>query len=293
MATAGIKNYLSLIKFSHTIFALPFALVGFFLGSYLSDFSFQPITLVLVLASMVFARSAAMAFNRLVDRDIDKENPRTAVREIPAGLVSVPAAKRFIAVNCLAFIICTYFINTMCFYLSPIALLIILGYSYTKRFTALCHFVLGLGLGLAPIGAFMAVTNEFSLLPLLYGAVVTLWVAGFDIIYALQDEDFDQEHKLNSVPTLLGKAKARSLSVLVHVFAALLLVYSTYLASSIYSNLGYLHWIGTIFFIGLLIYQHVIVQQYGLKKIGLAFFTTNGLASIMFGVLFIVDMVLV
>jgi len=213
------------------------------------------------------------------------------VREIPAGLVSIGAAKLFVTLNCIAFIVCTYFINALCFYLSPIALIIILGYSYTKRFTSLCHFVLGLGLGLAPIGAFIAVTNQFYMLPILYGTVVFLWVAGFDIIYALQDEDFDQQHQLNSVPSLLGKDNARKVSIIVHFLAAFTLIYSTYLASSLYTSLGMLHWSGTTIFVGLLIYQHIVIHRSGLQKIGLAFFTTNGIASVLFGVLFIVDII--
>lgn len=289
MSTLSIKNYLSLVKFSHTIFALPFALVGFFLGTYFANFSFQPKTLLLVLGCMIFARSAAMAFNRLVDRDIDKKNPRTAVREIPAGLVSVNAARIFVGVNCLAFILCAYLINWSCFYLSPIALLIILGYSYTKRFTALCHFVLGLGLGLAPVGAFIAVTGQFYLVPVLYGMVVFLWVAGFDIIYALQDEKFDQTHKLNSVPSYIGQKRAKILSISIHVVTALLLLLSAYLASEAYPTLGILHWIGTVIFIILIFYQHIVIKRGGLEKIGLAFFTTNGLASLLFGLLFILD----
>ncbi len=289
MASASIKNYLSLVKFSHTIFALPFALVGYFLGTHYSDFSFQGRTLLLVLGCMVFARSAAMAFNRLVDRDIDKDNPRTAVREIPAGKVSVSSARLFVLINCLAFMLCAYLINLTCFYLSPVALLVILGYSYTKRFTSLCHFVLGIGLGLAPVGAFIAVTNQFYLIPILYGVVVFLWVAGFDIIYALQDEGFDQKHQLNSIPTALGQSKARLLSIIVHTFAAAILIFSAYEASAAYPTLGMLHWVGTAIFVLLIFYQHLVIQRGGLERIGLAFFTTNGLASVLFGLLFILD----
>lgn len=289
MSTLSIKNYLSLVKFSHTIFALPFALVGYFLGTHFAGFSFQGKTLLLVLGCMVFARSAAMAFNRLVDRDIDKKNPRTAVREIPAGLVSVHAARLFVVINCLAFVLCAYLINWTCFFLSPIALIVILGYSYTKRFTSLCHFVLGLGLGLAPVGAFIAVTDQFYLIPILYGAVVFLWVAGFDIIYALQDEAFDHEHKLNSVPAIIGQNRAKILSLAIHTVAAILLIFSAYLASMEYPTLGILHWIGTAIFVILIFYQHIVIKRGGLEKIGLAFFTTNGLASLLFGLLFILD----
>ncbi|MEM9821016.1 MAG: UbiA-like polyprenyltransferase, partial [Bacteroidota bacterium] len=177
-----MKHYLSLIKFSHTIFALPFALLGFFLAAHRSgDPSFPWHLLLLVILCMVFARSAAMAFNRYLDRDIDLKNPRTANREIPAGVISPNAALAFVVINSLLFIACTWWINPICFYLSPLALLIILGYSYTKRFTFLCHFVLGLGLALAPVGAYLAVLGKFDLIPVLYGLVVLFWVSGFDI----------------------------------------------------------------------------------------------------------------
>ncbi|NUO02598.1 MAG: UbiA family prenyltransferase, partial [Saprospiraceae bacterium] len=183
-----MKNYLSLIKFSHTIFALPFALLGFFLATLQPNIIFTWPSLLLVLLCMIFARSAAMAFNRYLDRDIDHINPRTRQREIPAGVIRPREALFFVIANSLLFVAATWFINKTCFYLSPIALLVVLGYSYTKRFTWLCHFVLGIGLSLAPIGAYLAAGGRFDLIPLLYSGAVLLWVAGFDIIYALQDE---------------------------------------------------------------------------------------------------------
>ncbi|MEL6141885.1 MAG: UbiA-like polyprenyltransferase, partial [Bacteroidota bacterium] len=226
--TRKMSDFLSLIKFSHTIFALPFALLGFFLGT-LDDGVLSPKILLLVILAMVFARSAAMAFNRYLDQDIDAENPRTAIREIPAGVISSQSALIFILVNVIAFIITTWFINPMCFYLSPVALAVILGYSYTKRFTYLCHFVLGLGLALAPIGAYLAVTAQWAVLPILYGVVVLLWVAGFDIIYALQDESFDREHHLQSVPVQLGRVGALRLGEFLHLVCAIILGYAIYL----------------------------------------------------------------
>ena len=195
-----IKNYLSLIKFSHTIFAMPFAIIGFSLGvirkeSIISSdpwyLRYGP-TLFLVILCMIFARSAAMAFNRWADNKYDKENQRTKIREIPSGIISPNNALIFVLANCALFTITTYFINKTCFLLSPVALTVILGYSYAKRFTSLCHLILGLGLSLAPIGAFLAVTGEFRLLPLLFSGIVLFWVSGFDIIYALQDEEFDR-----------------------------------------------------------------------------------------------------
>jgi len=283
-----MKNYLSLIKFSHTIFALPFALIGFFLAMNTNSVIINWLTLVYVVLCMVFARSAAMAFNRYIDRDIDKANKRTAeVREIPNGTISSKSALIFVIVNCLLFIGTTYFINPLCFYLSPVALAVVLGYSLTKRFTALCHLVLGLGLSLAPIGAYLAVTGQFDWLPLFFSFAVLFWVSGFDIIYALQDEDFDKEQKLHSIPVLMGKKNALMLSNFLHLFTAGFILYAGY-----YAELGLFYWIGTGLFIGLLSYQHFLVKPNDLSKVNLAFFTTNGIASVLFAVFVLLDLYL-
>jgi len=286
-----MKNYLSLIKFSHTIFALPFAMLGFFLGVQEVDFIPWRIFLLVVFC-MVFARNAAMAFNRYRDRDIDEKNPRTATREIPAGVISPKSALAFVLINCFLFVLTTWFINPLCFYLSPIALLVILGYTYTKRFTFLCHFVLGLGLSFAPIGAYIAVTGTFALIPVLYGVAVLLWVAGFDIIYALQDQDFDKSLELKSVPVVLGTRKSLLLSTILHIICASIILYTGYLIAAEYQNLSWLHWLGAIIFVILLIYQHILVKPDDLSKVNLAFFTTNGVASVIFGVLVIVDLLI-
>lgn len=287
-----MKNYLSLIKFSHTIFALPFALVGYVLGIYQQGFAFEWRTLILVLLCMVFARSAAMAFNRWQDRDIDGKNPRTAVREIPAGTLSAQSVLLFVIANCVLFVTCTYFINDICFYLSPIALLVVLGYSYTKRFTSLCHLVLGVGLALAPIGAYLAVTGTFDLVPVLYGVVVLFLVAGFDIIYSLQDEDFDRGLELNSIPVLVGKKKALWISILFHLVTTTAMLFAAYSVANMYGDhVNLLHWIGVGIFVSLLVYQHTLVKADDLSKVNLAFFTTNGIASIIFGCLFMIDMI--
>ena len=283
---ATLNNYLSLIKFSHTVFALPFALIGFFLAS--SQFGFDWGNLVLVLMCMVFARSAAMAFNRYIDRDIDLKNPRTAeVREIPKGVISPKAALLFVIFTSVNFIITTYFINTLCFYLSPIALIVVLGYSYTKRFTSLCHLVLGLGLALAPLGAYLAVSGEFALTPILFSIAVLFWVSGFDIIYALQDDTFDKENKLNSIPVFLGRKKALNLSKFFHLITFLSLAYAGVLL-----EINLLYWIGFTLFSALLIYQHTIISEKDLSRVNLAFFTTNGIASVVFGVFVILDFLL-
>lgn len=283
---ATLNNYLSLIKFSHTVFALPFALIGFFLAS--SQFGFDWGNLVLVLMCMVFARSAAMAFNRYIDRDIDLKNPRTAeVREIPKGVISPKAALLFVIFTSVNFIITTYFINTLCFYLSPIALIVVLGYSYTKRFTSLCHLVLGLGLALAPLGAYLAVSGKFALSPILFSVAVLFWVSGFDIIYALQDDTFDKENKLNSLPVFLGRKKALNLSKFFHLITFLSLAYAGVLL-----EINLLYWIGFALFSALLIYQHTIISEKDLSRVNLAFFTTNGIASVVFGVFVILDFLL-
>lgn len=273
------RHYLSLIKFSHTIFALPFALIGYALAIKETTLTteFKVKLLSLVVLCMVFARSAAMAFNRFIDRKIDAKNPRTATREIPAGIIAEKKALYFVIINGVLFIATTFFINPICFYLSPIALFTILFYSYTKRFTSLCHFVLGIGLSLAPIGAYLAVTGEFALLPILFSFSVFTWVAGFDIMYALQDEAFDKTEQLYSIPSQLGVHNALKLSVIVHFITACLIV-----SIGLYSNFHPMYWIGACIFNILLVYQHLIVKPNDLIRINLAFGTTNGVASIVF-----------
>ncbi|MCB0402602.1 MAG: putative 4-hydroxybenzoate polyprenyltransferase [Flavobacteriales bacterium] len=283
-----MKNYLSLIKFSHTIFALPFALIGFFIALNSLNRHIDWLLFVYVILCMVFARSAAMAFNRYIDRKIDSKNPRTAeVREIPNGTISPANALVFVVVNCLLFIGVTYFINPLCFYLSPVALFVVLGYSLTKRFTALCHLVLGLGLSLAPIGAYLAVTGVFDWLPLFFSFAVLFWVSGFDIIYALQDEEFDKAEQLHSIPVLLGKSRALMLSNFLHLITAGFILLAGY-----YGEMGMYYWIGSALFIGLLIYQHTLVKADNLSKVNLAFFTTNGVASVLFACFVLLDLFL-
>jgi 4-hydroxybenzoate polyprenyltransferase len=279
-----IRSYLSLVKFSHTIFALPFALIGFVLGLYQSNQSFRSILLVLVVLCMVFARSAAMAFNRFIDANIDALNPRTATREIPAGIISKKNALLFIVFNVSAFVVTTYFINPICFYLSPVAIFVILFYSYTKRFTPLCHIVLGLGLSLAPIGAYLSVTGVFAITPLLFSMIVITWVSGFDILYALQDEEFDRSRGLKSIPVLLGRKGAIYLSRSLHTLSALLVICIGFIFLS-----HWLYMIGAIIFISLLIYQHTLVTPSTIQKVNMAFATTNGYASVLFSIFVILS----
>lgn len=296
-----VKNYLSLVKFSHTIFALPFALIGFFLGMMQTSFTLGSntsnlitITLgdiilkfLLVLVCMVSARSAAMAFNRYLDRSFDAKNPRTAIREIPRGIISPESALRFVILNCIIFIVATLFINKICFFLSPVALFVVLFYSYTKRFTPLCHLVLGLGLSLAPIGAYLAVTGRFDVLPILFSFAVIFWVSGFDIIYALQDVEFDQSQHLYSIPAMVGKSKALHISELLHILSAACVI-----AAGFFGHFHIIYWLGIAVFCGMLLYQHSIVKPNDLRRVNIAFMTANGIASVVFGVLVIADLFL-
>ena len=286
-----VKNYLSLIKFSHTIFAMPFALIGFVIGVTYYDQTIsrdRMLTLLgLVIAAMVLARSAAMAFNRYLDRQIDARNPRTSSREIPSGVIDSGQALAFTIICSILFIAVCYFINRVCFYLSPVALTVILGYSYTKRFTWLCHLFLGLGLSLAPIGAFLAVTGEFRFLPILFSLAVLTWVSGFDIIYSLQDEEFDKSEKLYSIPAWLGKPKALRVSEFLHALSIFCILIAGW-----YGGFGWLYWIGALIFIGMLIYQHSIVSPRDLRRVNLAFMTANGIASVVFAVFVIAELII-
>lgn len=278
-----MKSYLSLVKFSHTIFAMPFALIGFFLAIR-QGYEFEPRLLLLVVLCMVTARNAAMAFNRWADRHIDSENARTAIREIPAGILAADSVLRFALLNALAFCVFAGLINQLCLLLSPLALLVIMGYSYTKRFTPLCHFVLGLGLGIVPVAAYIAVSAQFDLLPIFLGFAVLTWVSGFDIIYALQDDEFDREQGLYSIPSVLGRSKALQLSTLLHILSAAALF-----GSGLYADFGLWYWLGCALFAALLIYQHSLVSPKDLNRVNLAFFTTNGVASVAFMVFVLME----
>ncbi|MGZ4091324.1 MAG: UbiA-like polyprenyltransferase [Bacteroidia bacterium] len=279
-----MQKYLSLVKFSHTLFALPFAIIGFCLAVNSGAGVFSVFKLIMVLLCMVFARSAAMAFNRYIDRAFDARNPRTAIREIPSGQISSTAAAMFTLICSASFMICAFLINHLCFILSPVALFVILGYSYTKRFTPLCHLILGVGLALAPIGAYIAVTERFDILPVLFGCVVLFWVSGFDIIYALQDEEFDRSNNLRSIPAYFGKKNALRLSEALHVLAAIGVIAGYFLG-----GFNWIYILGACVFIGLLIYQHTVVKPNDLSRVNLAFATANGVASVIFAVFVCAD----
>lgn len=299
-----VKNYLSLIKFSHTIFAMPFALLGFFMGIYflhgkstesnihgvdvLMDYMRNHTMVFLyIIACMISARSAAMAFNRYLDREFDAKNPRTAIREIPKGIISPSSALRFTILSSIIFVGAAYMINITCLLLSPIALIVILGYSYTKRFTALCHIVLGLGLSLAPAGAFIAVTETIDPAIVFLSLAVIGWVSGFDIIYSLQDDSFDSSEGLWSIPSAFGRKKALLFSRSLHFLTSILVI-----AVGHQFGFGILYTVGTAIFIGLLIYQQSIVKADDLSKVNIAFMTSNGIGSIIFAIFAIADLIL-
>ena len=263
-----------LVKFSHTIFALPFALASLLVAS-----GGRPPArlLLLVIAAMVTARTAAMAFNRWIDADFDARNPRTATRHIPAGLLS----KRFVLLvslgSAILFVLVTYWINPLVFRLSPIALLILFGYSYTKRFTALSHLVLGLALGIAPIGAWMAARGSFELAPILLGIAVLFWVAGFDMIYATQDAEFDRQTGLHSLVVALGIPRALYGARLLHLLTLTLLI-----CFGSYNHLTLAYYVCLVGVGILLAYEHSLVSPQNLSRVNAAFFTINGFISLLY-----------
>lgn len=281
----SVLNYFSLVRFSHTVFAMPFALTGYFLALSLENYSFSLRLFLLVILCMIFARNAAMGFNRLADNKHDALNPRTKNREIPSGRISTRSAAVFVLVNSVLFIIAAGLINRLTLLLSPVALIIILGYSLSKKITALCHFILGLGLSLAPVGAYISVTGSFALLPIIYSLIVLTWVSGFDIIYALQDDEFDKNNRIYSIPSVTGRKRALAIAALIHFITAILIIYAGYI-----DNGGIFFWTGALVFILLLIYQHLIVKPDDLSRVNVAFGTTNGIASILFAAFVIADL---
>lgn len=283
-----ILDYLRLVKFSHTIFAMPFALLAFTYAWVTSEPS-HPLWLLLlqVVGCMVFARNVAMGFNRWADRDIDAENPRTAMREIPAGKVSPRGALLFIVINAILFVVVATTINPLCGWLSPVALAIVMFYSYCKRFTALAHIVLGVSLGIAPVGATMAVTGAAPLECWILALVVMSWCAGFDIIYALQDADFDRQRGLHSIPSHFSATTSLIISGLLHMVSiALLLWYATYQPQS------WLLYLGCAIFTAIVASEHYIVTPTRQRNIGIAFGTFNALASLSLALCLIANLLL-
>ncbi len=273
-----LVRYVNFVKLPHTVFALPFALVGATLASYVSVVT--PALLGWIVLAFTAARFAAMGFNRIVDREIDAVNPRTASREIPSGALSVWAAGVAVVIASGLFLFASYRINSLCFLLAPLALGWVMLYSYTKRFTRLSHVVLGIGLAIAPVGGYLAVTGAWSApwwLLVALASAVAAWVAGFDILYSLQDVEFDRSQRLYSIPAAVGERRALTLSRGLHVVAVLALV-----AAGIAAGAGLAYWVGAGVVAVLLGYEHSLVHAGDLSKLDAAFFTMNGVISIAF-----------
>lgn len=289
-----ITKYANLVKFSHTIFAMPFALISFvYAVKYGSENLSQSnpywwaTLLVQVVLCMVFARNVAMGFNRWADRKIDAQNPRTATREIPAGKISPRAALWFVAINAILFIITASTINWLTAALSPVALGVIMAYSYCKRFTSMAHLVLGLSLSIAPVGAYIAVCGEFALEPCILALLVLTWCGSFDIIYALQDQEFDRQNGLHSIPAKFSTRTALNISIVLHIVSVVALVwYASYLPQN------WLTWTGAALFAAIIITEHILVTPTRQRNIGIAFGTLNGLASTTLAIFFITSMLL-
>ncbi len=264
--------YLKMIKFSHSVFALPFAFTGALLAA-----SGIPVPgkLFWITVAMVGARSGAMGLNRIIDRKIDAENPRTRNREIPSGKIGVMDAAVFTFISFVVLIYAAYSLNPLCLMLSPLAIMVLVLYSYTKRFTWAAHFVLGIAISAAPLGAWLAVRGSFNaeILPLC--TAVVFWLAGFDVLYALQDIEFDRSYGLHSIPQRFGTKKALFLSRTFHLFTWVL-----FSVTGLIFHLGPAYWLGMIIIAGLLIYEHSLVKSNDLSKLNMAFFNMNGYISI-------------
>lgn len=284
----SISKYLRLVKFSHTIFAMPFALMSFTYALWSTNTDFSWWLLLQVVLCMVFARNVAMGFNRWADRKIDAENPRTASREIPAGEISPRKAMAFVIVNALLFVVTASTINLLTALLSPVALAVIMIYSYCKRFTSLAHLVLGLSLAIAPAGAYIAVTGSLTLAPCLLSLVVLTWTGGFDIIYALQDAEFDRKRGLHSIPSRFSVATSLYISIALHCVSVVALA----LFAWFFVPHGWLLWTGVGLFTAILIAEHILVTPTRQRSIGIAFGTLNGLASLTLAVFVIANILI-
>lgn len=283
----NIAKYLRLVKFSHTIFAMPFALMAFVYALWSTEAEFSWWLLLQVVLCMVFARNVAMGFNRWADRKFDAENPRTANREIPSGQISPRKALAFVTINALLFIVTACTINTLTAILSPVALAVVMFYSYCKRFTSLAHLVLGLSLGIAPAGAYIAVTGTLTFAPCLLSLLVLTWCGGFDIIYALQDAEFDRARGLHSIPSRFSVATSLYISIALHCISIVaLFAFANYLPQS------WLLWCGIVLFSAFLVAEHILVTPKKQRSIGIAFGTLNGLASLTLAVFVIANILI-
>ncbi|MFK5926088.1 MAG: UbiA-like polyprenyltransferase [Desulfuromusa sp.] len=281
-----IKTLLEMIKFSHTIFAFPFALMGVVLAALASGKAPSIGQVFWVCMAMVGARTTAMGLNRLIDAKIDAGNPRTADRHIPAGKVSIFEASLFILVALVIFLFAAWMLNPLCLKLAPIVVGFFVLYSYCKRFTHFAHVVLGLCLAAAPIGAWVALRGDLSWSVISLGIAVLFWVSGFDVFYALQDYDYDVEHGLHSVPSRLGKEKA---FILVRIFHGLMLLFLLLVLPG--SGLGWIYFSGVVVVAGLLVYEHLLVKPDDLSKLDAAFFNMNGYISVTIFVFTLIDAV--
>lgn len=281
----AISKYLSLVKFNHTIFAMPFAMTGYVYALTSTGTPFDWLLLVEILFCMVFARNTAMGFNRWADRNIDAENPRTASREIPAGKISPGAALAFTIANAVGFIVVAGFINKLTLILSPLALFIIMGYSFTKRFTSWSHVVLGICLSIAPVGAYIAVTGSLAVFPLLLACTVVTWVAGFDILYSFQDAEHDRSHNLHSIPARFSSKGAKAISILLHLVS----LYSV-LLTGLYYGAGTLYWCGAGLFAAILIAEHILFTPRTPGRVAAIFGLVNGCSSFTYALFTVADL---
>ncbi|MBI4582621.1 MAG: UbiA family prenyltransferase [Planctomycetes bacterium] len=280
----SVKTFGEMIKISHSVFALPFAVAAFFVAAGGAP---DWLLFLKVVLACVFARTAAMSFNRWADASIDARNPRTRGRALPAGQLHRGAVLAASAASAALFIATAFWINSLAFRLSPAALLVLLGYSYTKRFTSASHLALGLALGLSPLGAWVAARNELALFPALLGLAVLFWTAGFDIIYACQDLDFDRREKLLSIPARCGIARALWISRLFHLLTLGLLAVCGWIA-----GLGPAYFSGIMIVGALLLYEQWVVRGDDLTRVNVAFFNLNGLISVIYMTATLIDLFL-
>ena len=274
--TSRFIAFVNLVRLPHTVFALPFALIGVVLASYRYRLRLADIGWVIL--AFTAARFAAMAFNRIVDRHIDAQNPRTAMRELPRGVLTVQAAWVSVVVSVAVFVLCAAALNPLCLYLSPLAVAWVLGYSFTKRFTRWSHLVLGAGLGIAPVGGYLAVAGSWSTpwwVLVALATAVTTWVGGFDILYALPDEGFDRAHSLHSIPAALGERGAIYVARVLHVMTIVALA-----LTGVGAHLGVVYWCGLVIAAVILMYEHSLVHPGNLTRLDAAVFMMNGMLSI-------------
>ncbi|MCL6634275.1 MAG: putative 4-hydroxybenzoate polyprenyltransferase [Peptococcaceae bacterium] len=272
MVFRKVKIFLEMIRFEHTIFALPFAYVGALLTGKKVPAGHD---LLWITVAMVGARTAAMSLNRIIDRRIDARNPRTAERALPRGLLGVAEVWVYVFLSFMLLLYASYRLSPLAFRLFPVAVLVLLIYSYTKRFTWTCHLFLGTALGLAPLGSWIAIAGRFDLAPVLLAMGVLFWVAGFDVIYACDDYEFDRREGLYSIPARFGIKKALAISTAFHVLAPLF-----FLAAGLILDLGLLYLAGVTVAVAILFYQHTLVRPDDLSRAGVAFFNLNGTLSV-------------